>query len=332
MKPKSRTILLNNQKIILQEEFGKRILEDISWSMERLFTHHDICLQLKDKSPFTVTVLIELLKSEYRNRKEFVKKTNYPKRSLYRERLYEEFFKDFGNKLMQRDEVDWNDQQANEIYLGWFEKYRPLWEKERPKKDVDEYIVERELEPRYKDKILKRFKNHKNLFKPRFTIDRERYYNLPEPLNDVDWRNPYDNIFVWEENGKKVASRGGSGSSGGRERNSTFIYGLLELNKIKPVPSYLFIYSEENTLLFVTKFNSFCVPHSDIGANYQIDPPEDDKLKQGGLFLDWDDYSKVRSITATSYDQSIKTSLKRFETEFKNFQKKYQSVREDDSK
>lgn len=99
-------------------------------------------------------------------------------------------------------------------------------------KFVDEYIVKHKFEPRYRAKILKRFKNHEKLFKERIRIDRDRYYNLPEHFNHVDWRNPCDNIFIWEENGKKAAMRGGGGSSGSREVNSKFIFGLLKLNKI----------------------------------------------------------------------------------------------------
>lgn len=308
MKSKFRTILLNNQKIILQEEFDKRIFENISYSWSNFPTHHEVATTLKDKNPYTITVLIENLKSAYFNSKEYVQKTRTPIESKYRVLLYDYFFAQYGRE------------EGNKFYGQWLDKYRPQHEKERKYEFVDEYIIKNEFEPRYMAQILKRFKNHEQLFKKRIKIERDRYYNLPEPLNRVDWRNPYDNIFIWEENGKKVASRGGSGSSGGRERNSTFIYGLLELNKIKPVPSYLFIYSEENTLLFVTKFNSLCAPHSDIGANYRIAPEEDGELKQNGLFLDWNSSGIVLSITATSFDQSIKNSSKRFKEEFqKNY-------------
>jgi hypothetical protein len=53
----------------------------------------------------------------------------------------------------------------------------------------------------------------------------------------VDWRNPFDNIFIWEEDGKKVFRKGGSGSSGGRETNSKFIFGLSLINKTKSIKS-----------------------------------------------------------------------------------------------
>lgn len=124
----------------------------------------------------------------------------------------------------------------------------------------------------------------------RYELKRERYYNLPEPLNRVDWRNPFDNIFIWSENGQKYARRGGSGSSGARETNSMFIYSLLVLNKIQPIPSHLFMYSEENELLFIKKFPSLTIPGYDIGTNYMVDSSLDKKLRQGRHFIKWDDF------------------------------------------
>ena len=171
-----------------------------------------------------------------------------------------------------------------------------LGKKEGKCADVDEYIIQQELEPRYRQKIMARFTNHVQLFKDRIRIDRERYYNLPEPLNHVDWRNPYDNIFIWEENGQKTARRGGSGSSGGRETNSKFIYGLLELSKAQPIPSYLFLYSNENKLHFIKKFDSLCVPTYDIGSNYDLEGSEAQKLKRRGMFFKWDGFDILRKI------------------------------------
>lgn len=134
------------------------------------------------------------------------------------------------------------------------------------------------------------------MFQQRFHTERDRYYNLPEPLNRIDWRNPYDDIFIWTENGKRVARRGGSGSSGGREVNSMFIYGLLQINKTNPIPSYLFLYSDDNKLLFIRKFDSLCVPDYDIGSNYDLSVLEENKIKKGGLFLRWDSFDKVKNI------------------------------------
>jgi hypothetical protein len=243
---------------------------------------------LAGKHSYIVTILIEPLNQKLRNRKEYVKKTRVPIVSKYMELLYDAFFAEFG------------DHDGNRLFGEWLEKYRPLFKDEyraRNPNAVDEYIVEHELEPRYKDKILARFKNHDKLIQERHATRRERHYGLPEPLKYIDWRNPFDNIFVWEENGAKIARRGGSGSSGAREMNSMFIYGLLELNKTQPVPSYLFVYSENNELLFVEKFNSLCVPSFGIGANYdQMDRAEEARLEHGSRFLQWGMLGRIPEV------------------------------------
>jgi len=279
-------IILN--KSTLSKNYDKSLFEKISWSWSNFQTHHDVAVALKEKNPYTITVLIELLKYEYRNRKEYVKKTKIPIVSKYRELLYGYFFNEYGQN------------KGNELYGKWLDKYNSIHKKEKKYESVDEYVVKYELEPKYKAKILSRFKNHEKLFKGRIRIDRERLYNLPEPLNRVDWRNSYDNIFVWEENGKKEARRGGSGSSGAREVNSKFIFGLLELSKTKPVPSYVFLYSEENTVLFIKKFERLCVPFLDIGANYHLDYKEEEKLTKNGLFLRWDWLGGIKEVEVVS--------------------------------
>lgn len=162
--------------------------------------------------------------------------------------------------------------------------------------DLDEHIIRNELEPRYKSEILKRYKNHEKLFKSRTRIDRKRYYNLPHPLNYVDWRNPYDNIFIWEDCGKKFFRKGGSGSSAGRETNSKFIYGFSLINKKRPIKSYLFLYSDDNQLYFVKEFASLTVPRYDIGSNYHLASIAKEKILSITNFIEWKDSDKLREI------------------------------------
>jgi len=281
MSRKIDKILLNESTVT--ENFDASIFKNCTYAPS-FYTHQEVTAQLKNKNPYTITVLNESLKYAYRNRKKYVKKTKISMISKYRELMYNMFAHEYGN------------QESEKIYSEWLDIYRPLHAKEKKYEMVDEYIITREFEPRYKQIILKKFKNHEQLFKIRFRIDKDRYYNLPEPLNYIDWRTPYDNIFMWEENGQKVIRRGGSGSSGSRETNSIFIFGLLELSKTQPIPSYLFLYSKENTLLFVKKFTNLCVPQCDIGANYHIEHSEEERLKQDGDFLRWNTLRDIKEI------------------------------------
>lgn len=264
-------------------DFDRSVFKNISWSMTSFHAHQEISATLDGKNPYTITILIESLRYELRNKKEYVKKTKKPEVSKYRELLYTLFFEEFGQN------------EGNELYARWLDAYRTLWQNAPTYESIDDYIIARELEPRYKQKILTRFTNHKRLFAPRVEITRERYYRLPTPLEWIDWRTPYDNLFIWEENGQKQARRGGSGSSGARETNSKFILGLLELNKHMPVPSFLFVYTEKNELKFLKKFDSLCIPSRDIGFNYPACTNKQiNDLKQGGLFMQWDPWHTQR--------------------------------------
>jgi hypothetical protein len=259
------------------DQYDRGLLEHISWSQTHFPDHLAITASLENKRPYTITIIIAHLKEELRNKKEYVRKTKVPIMSKYNEALFDLFYEEFGQ---------WN---ANAMYAQWLDKYRNIWQKGAAHSSIDDYIFEKELEPRYRKSILARYKNHEKLFKDRVRIDRERYYRLPDPLQWFDWRCPYDDLFIWEENGQKVARRGGSGSSGARETNSMFILGLLELNKHAPIPSFLFVYTEMNELKFLKRFDRLCVPHLDIGANYPAYTYQQvEEMERGEYFVQWD--------------------------------------------
>jgi len=79
-----------------------------------------------------------------------------------------------------------------------------------------------------------------------------------------------------------------------------FSFGFLEINKRRPVPSYLFFYSGENKLLFIKKFERLCLPIYDIGSNYYLDSPEAKRIKRGGMFLKWTEREKIEFLEVYS--------------------------------
>lgn len=108
--------------------------------------------------------------------------------------------------------------------------YKEIWKTDGNAENIDDYIVKKELELRYGEKILARHKKREKLFCSRSRIERRRYYTLPHPLDWVDWRSPFDAIFVWNDDRKKVFFRGGTGSSGAREQYSKCVYGFSLVN------------------------------------------------------------------------------------------------------
>jgi len=274
-------------KAALAREHNPEIFSVSSVSSDSFANHKEIARKLKSKNPYTITVIIDTLNPKFWNNKKYVNKTKLSIMTLYKELLYRYFSEEFGQD------------GGNKLYAKWLDKYRSVWKKERMERELDDYIIENELEPRYKKKILKKYKNHDKLLKPRVEINRERYYDLPYPLNRVDWRNPYDNIFVWDDNGRRVFRKGGSGSSGGRQANSEFIFGFSLINKIKPVKSYLFLYSDDNKLYFIDEFSSLTVPAYDVGSNYFLEIGEQKKIISGVNFLEWESFYKLKEVKVT---------------------------------
>lgn len=271
------------------KKLDQEVFKNIEYSHQNFYSHRDIAKELITKKPYTITVIIDNLKSEFWNKKEYVKYTKIPINTKYRELLYQYFFKEFG------------DEEGQIVYRKYLDKYKPLWLKEGKKQDLDDYIIKFELEHRYKKTILQKYRNLKKLKKPRFQIERERYYNLQHPLNYVDHRNPYDNIFIWKESNQRFVRRGESGSSQQREINSKFIYGYSLINQKIRIPSYLFLYSGENELIFIKKFNSLTIPDYDIGSNYDIDEKVKEKILTTTNFIKWDSFDKVKEITIYKY-------------------------------
>jgi len=252
------------------------VFENISYNSSHFSDHKDVFNKLKDQKLYTITVIIDNLATQLWKYRKYAKKEIIPVISRYKELLYEYFFDEFGEK------------EGNEFYAELLDKYRPVWEKGEGKKDLDDYIIKGELESRYRTKILKRFKNLEKLEASRTKIRRERLYNLPEPLNYLDWRNSYDNIFVWQIEKQKYCIRGGSGSSGQRENNSKFIFAFSLINQIRPISSSIYLYTRRNELMYIKDFQSLTVPERDIGSNYHLSSIQKKRVLEGINLIDWD--------------------------------------------
>lgn len=271
-------------KKTLSINYSKNILNNLEYFPTSFLDHKELIKKLVDKNPYTITIIIDNLNPALWRKKQYTKQIKIPIPLKYVELLYKYFFDEYGNH------------EGNEVYRKYLKKYRSAWKQDGMKKELDDYVIKHELEPRYREKILKRYKDLHKLKKSRCRIIRERYYNLPSPLDNVDWRNPYDNIFVWQEGDKKLILRGGSGSSGQREINSLFTFGFGLINQKQPISSYLFLYSDKNELFFIKKFSSLCVPDYDIGSNYFLSEDEQKQALKNTLSLKWDSFDQAKEI------------------------------------
>ena len=260
------------------------LLKNLTWG-NLPGSHKQLAKILKSKSPYTITVILENLDPKFWNRKDYVKKTKIKRISRYRELLYQYF-----NETFDTEDA------ANDQYGKWLDRYRSRWLKEKQTKDLDDYIIKYELEPRYLPQIKQRFKDLTQLKKPRFYLDRNRYYHLPEPLNFVDWRAPFDNLFIWTDGQTKFVVRGGSGSSGARENNSRFIFALGLLNRLRPVASHLFVYNRLNRLQFLRHFPDLTVPRYDLGSNYHLETAEEKRCLRDTRLIYWENLDRLKKL------------------------------------
>jgi hypothetical protein len=275
--------LAANQISIKHQSPDLSLLTGLMWKNNNM-PHQELTKFLKDKHLYTITVILDNLVPELRNRKTHVQKTRHSRMSLYQKLLHRSLTIEFG------------DEASNEMYRKWLDKYRQQWLDEGKTKDLDEYVLELEMEPRYQQSIEKCYKNLEKLRQPRSIIRRERYYTLPKPITGVDWRSPYDNLFIWTEGSHKYVARGGSGSSGARETNSRFIFALGSLNQKQPVPSYLFLYDKTNAFHQLHSFPTLTIPKYDIGANYHLDSIQEKKLLSGTQLIWWEDFAELKKM------------------------------------
>ncbi len=276
----------------LSKNYPKDIFSNLSDTYDLFTNHKEIAEKLINKNPYSVTVIIDNLNPKLWHNKKYAQPIRINILTKYTELLYKYFFEECGNR------------EGNEVYGKYLERYRSVWKQEGMKKEIDDYVIKHELEPRYREKILKRYKDLNKLKKSRCRIERKRYYNLPFPLNHVDGRNPYDNIFVWQEGDKKLIRRGGSGSSGQREINSLFTFGFGLINQKQPISSYLFLYSDKNELFFIKKFSSFCIPYYDIGSNYFLSENEQKQALKNTLSLKWDSFNQAKEMICFNNEYS----------------------------
>lgn len=268
------------------DDLTQSLLVGIKWAQKRIYNHLEVAQYLKNKKPYLVTIILEYLNPDYYRLKKYNRFTKIDIPSHYDSLLFEYLKKDR------------NLGEMNDVYRDWIQKYDHEW-RQQPEKyaSVDELIRERELEPRYKKLIFKRFKNHEQLMKKRYRWSRDRYYHLPNPLNHIDWRNPFDNLFIYHHGDHKEAVRGGTASSGSRELNTIYGLGLALLSRTRTIPTHIFIYTRENELKYLVTLNQLVLP-TDFGDNYPDCPWSEMAQALGDTqLLRWEETDRLKSVT-----------------------------------
>ncbi len=257
------------------------LLSDLKFNYsEDTYNHKKLAGFLMDKDLILFNIIINRLDPRLSNKKEFVEKHREKIFSKYKELIWKELERDYGGYNL-----------LNETYGQWLDELKTNWDKKKYS-SIDDHIMGEIIEPKYKQKILSRYKNHTKLMQERFETSRKRYYKLPEPLDYIDWRTAYDNLFIFIDGNKKYVARGLSGNSSAREIKSRFSYAYALVNQKRPITSYFLLYSSKNELLHMDKFENLCIITNDIGSNYH--ETVDKNIFQGSMSANFD-YSNIFS-------------------------------------
>ncbi len=146
---------MNHQISITHQPPDLSLLTGLSWDYGSNLLHGELAEYLADKNPYTVTIILDNLDWQYRNRKTYVHRTRLPRTSRYLELLHKSLTTEFGKVA------------ADKQYGEWLNKYRQRWLDEGQIKNIDDYVLELEMGPRYQQSIEKRYKNLKKLHEPR---------------------------------------------------------------------------------------------------------------------------------------------------------------------
>jgi hypothetical protein len=242
-----------------------------------------------DPQAFTVIIFEELLDRKHINNKRFVNIYHDTIISELQETVHRHFGDEINRKMSEylEEHRDDDDAYLNGLIRSYYPKARRLL--------LEHY---KDIYPRSWRKKFDR----KQVNKPRIEIRRERIFNIPEPLDDWDGRNMYQQYFIMPA--KKAVCRGGGASSGQRENQSLFGYSFALIARHKPVESIILVYDSDNELKYVDTIHRFCVVPYDVGSNYDLKRVEARSVLDRTLKATKDgDIASISRIVVSEYNQ-----------------------------
>jgi len=173
-------------------------------------------------------------------------------------------------------------------YASFLDRYRPMTQTGKMKKDIDEYIMDRH----YRPKAI-RMLCHKKGFdltlwkKKRTRLEYSRRANLYWQDGEefrFDFRNPVESLFIRKKGSdREVLGIGGSGSSGQRQKNTFFTAVLYILSKKAHIQHYLFEYDGFNRLKYIgSRYCTILTPG--FGSNFNLDMAFMEEISKRGVY------------------------------------------------
>jgi len=225
--------------------------------------------------PFTLILFTEPLSFEHVRCKEYVETIRHKTDS----ELDETVFKNFGDEINEKMIVFLrNHRDPNDVPLNL------LMRQDYPK-------AKKILQLRHPIVWGKNWKAGKYTA-ARIRIERQRRYNMPEPLCWGKTNLPQQFYFMKT---RGTYARGCSSSSGTREAHSYFGLAFMKLSRRFSIPSYILVYDKDNILRFVTQRDGFLIIPDSMGSNCEVDYKKVSTLMAGT--------GKVKAVESPNYTE-----------------------------
>lgn len=160
-------------------------------------------------------------------------------------------------------------------YAAYLDRYRPMVQSGKIKKNIDEYILDRH----YRPKAIKKLRHEKNFDLALWTEEQVRleyrrrtnlYWKSGEEFR-FDYRNPVESLFIRKKGSDRaVFGVGGSGGSGQRQMNTFFTVVFYLLGKKTRIPHFLLKYNGFNEFEYIGRKYRMVLT-AGFGSNFNLD-------------------------------------------------------------
>ena len=234
---------------------------------------------IAETGPFTVILFTEPLAFEHGRRKEYVETIRHKIDSELDETVFREFGDEINEKMcvFLRNHKDPKNVHLNRLMSQYYPKAKRILQLRHPI-------------------VWKRNWKAGKYTSTRTRIERQRRYDLPEPLCWGATNLPQQFYFM---NSTRTYARGCSCGSGTREAHSYFGLAFIHLSRRMSIPSYILVYDRDNILQFVTRRDKFLIIPDSMGSNCEVDHKTVSALTDGTWkvkTVESSDYSEIKEI------------------------------------
>lgn len=236
---------------------------------------------IANSGPFTLILFTEPLRAELWRSKKYAEIRRVPRLSERDEIVFRHFGSEINSQMRDflKDNRDPEDLHLRRLMQRYYPKAKEMLKGRHPK-------------------IWRALLRAGAWAEPRIRIERHRRYDMPKPLAWSGTSLPQQFYFLGSP---QTYARGCSTSSSSRETHSYFALAFLELSKRQRIPSYIFVYNNDNELRFVAHINQLLILPDSIGSNCDVDSKT--------VSREMDNAWKIRALRSSNFEQFKKLEV-----------------------